>query len=344
MPHDDHPQAIALWYSFEIQSLFAALRQQGVATRPMMMAAGVDPKAFENPALRLTTEQELRLYQAIAQANTDPLLGLRVGATMTLSHYGVLGLGAASCNTLGEALELLVTYAAILSPGLALELRRDDEQAVWRINPSTEDQPALALEVDATMASLYRLLSDLLLQPMTLTSVSMKKDIAPVLLPAYRQHYGCPVTASAETNCFIFESALLATRLPLAAPQTLRLMAQICYNQLKTVQADYGLVAAIRHYLDQRDGVASIEELARHFNQSSRTLRRHLTQAGYSYQSLSDEYRFNKAKQLLLSTAQSVESIALNMGFSDVRSFREAFKRWSNGQTPANFRRSSIGS
>ena len=56
---------------------------QGVAPRDILAGTGVSVQALADPTQRLTLEQELELFTRIAQRNTDPLLGIRVGARLS---------------------------------------------------------------------------------------------------------------------------------------------------------------------------------------------------------------------------------------------------------------------
>jgi AraC-like DNA-binding protein len=58
---------------------------------------------------------------------------------------------------------------------------------------------------------------------------------------------------------------------------------------------------------------------------------------GASYRALLDEARHAHAVEYVICTEMRSERIAGLLGFSDVRSFRRAFKRWT-GNTPAGYR------
>ena len=58
-----------------------------------------------------------------------------------------------------------------------------------------------------------------------------------------------------------------------------------------------------------------------------------------SYRALVEELRSERAQELARSTLLSVEEMAKKLGFQDVRSFRRAFKRWSDGRSPEAFRK-----
>ena len=73
----------------------------------------------------------------------------------------------------------------------------------------------------------------------------------------------------------------------------------------------------------------------------ARTLQRRLKDLGDSHSAIQDRVRYQLAQQWLRNDALSIEDISEQLGFSDRRSFTQAFTRWS-GQTPSQFRRSPI--
>jgi AraC-like DNA-binding protein len=60
---------------------------------------------------------------------------------------------------------------------------------------------------------------------------------------------------------------------------------------------------------------------------------------GTSYQTLLENSRRTRALEWVTATTLTFDEIAKRLGFSDVRSFRRAFKRWT-GHTPGDHRRS----
>jgi len=81
----------------------------------------------------------------------------------------------------------------------------------------------------------------------------------------------------------------------------------------------------------------NFDMIADAFNISGRTLRRHLSEAGTSFQKLLDEQRRQYAIDCLQNTNMCAEDIAEAVGFNDVANFRHAFKKWV-GLSPAMYR------
>ena len=70
-------------------------------------------------------------------------------------------------------------------------------------------------------------------------------------------------------------------------------------------------------------------QVANSLNMSERTLRRKLAELGMTYQAMVDDARKSRAIELVLSSRLSLRELATEAGFSDVRSFRRAFERWT---------------
>jgi AraC-like DNA-binding protein len=68
-----------------------------------------------------------------------------------------------------------------------------------------------------------------------------------------------------------------------------------------------------------------------------RTLSRRLKDGGTGYRGITNEIRFEIARQLLQHTTVPLGEIAAALGYSEASAFTRAFRRWS-GQTPTTWR------
>ena len=68
-----------------------------------------------------------------------------------------------------------------------------------------------------------------------------------------------------------------------------------------------------------------------------RTLSRRLKDSGSGYRTITNEIRFEIARQLLDETDVSLGQSAAALGYSEASAFTRAFRRWS-GQTPSDWR------
>ena len=82
---------------------------------------------------------------------------------------------------------------------------------------------------------------------------------------------------------------------------------------------------------------ANQQEVANYFHISARTLNRHLHRENTSLKQIVTQVRLETAKQLLISTDDSIEQIALQIGLSGRRTLDRIFIKEVN-QSPAQFR------
>jgi|GEM_PF-1210378 len=343
-PKSIYPQASApkLLHSHEIQLMLRELIDaQGFSLEQLVAGTGLDVEAFENPALRLSVEEELALYARIASCNKNPLLAVEIGGQLDLTGYGVLGFAMAASNTLRDALQLSVDFAPLISWASHVTLAnvRYIGQDMTRLSvlPSPVDGPAQILEIESWFASFHKIISQLVGGAFDFDSVHFAHTCQADSIAPFWHIFKCPVYFEQPQHAIYFRQEEMSRRLPHAQPEYAELTRDLCRQSIETLKGERGLVAAVKAYIIKVDGVPTLEQAAKQFNMAARTLRRQLSSLGASWQALTDEFRFKEARHYLLNTRYTLETIAPMLGYSDVRSFRTAFKRWAH-TTPSEFR------
>jgi AraC-like DNA-binding protein len=84
-------------------------------------------------------------------------------------------------------------------------------------------------------------------------------------------------------------------------------------------------------------GPVSMKQAARQLAVSVATLRRKLEEEGTSFSALLDAARREAAERYLSKPEPTVTEIAFLLGFSNLRAFSRAFRRWT-GSAPTQFR------
>jgi len=85
------------------------------------------------------------------------------------------------------------------------------------------------------------------------------------------------------------------------------------------------------------DTTPSINKVATSMGMSERTLRRHLSNEGVSFQEAKNIARKKSAQYHLANSNMSLTQIALELGFSELSAFSRAFRNWF-GETPQTYR------
>ena len=119
-----------------------------------------------------------------------------------------------------------------------------------------------------------------------------------------------------------------------------------CEDILSQLRA---LSPSLRFRIEQRSalllahGEANLERVAKDIGMSTRSLTRHLAEAGTSFGEILQELRKKLALRYLREETLSLTEIAFLLGYGDVSSFTHGFKRWT-GSTPARFRKEALAS
>lgn len=318
-----------------VSLVLQSFRERGTADDALLEGSGISPADLGRADSRITTRQEMLVCANAVSRRRE--IGLELGRRMHVSAYGMLGYALLSSATLGDALRLALRYPALLGTLFHLRLIEEGER-IWLSASDYREEPELAaFNAEFCMISLKVICDDLLGQPLPLLGARFA-HATPDYHPLYSEPFTCPLRFDADDNAFAFHRNWLEQPLPLADEVTHRAMNARCRQLNLEFTGRQAWLGRIRQLLaEQLDAAPGLEGLARQMNCSSRTLRRHLSELGSSYQQLLDELRFERAKLLLAEGQLPIYRIAEALGFSEAASFRHAFLRWS-GVAPSHFR------
>ncbi|WP_353232747.1 AraC family transcriptional regulator [Pseudomonas helleri] len=318
-----------------VSLVLSTFEAEGLPSEALLAGSGIRAADLNRADIRITTNQEMRVCANAVALRRE--IGLELGRRMHVSSYGMLGYALLTSATLGDALRLALRYPALLGTLFELSLKIEDDQ-VWFCADHYHEDPQLAVfNAQLCLVSLKVICEDLIGQPLPLLAARFAHS-KPDYHARYQHTFNCPRLFDAPDNAFAFAKQWLEYPLPLANTITHQAMAERCRKQNLEFTGRQTWLSRIRQLLAaQLNAAPGLEGLAEQMNCSPRTLRRHLHDAGCSYQELLDELRFERAKLLLHETEWPIYRIADTLGFSETASFRHAFVRWS-GVSPSQFR------
>jgi len=152
--------------------------------------------------------------------------------------------------------------------------------------------------------------------------------------------FGTRIEAAAAANQLVIASRFLDRPLPQANAVTAAMAERLCRQRLEqqTRGLRTGALSSRYRALAAEAPPTSLRAFAELANVSERTLKRRLNAEGTSFRTLSADGRRAMAEALLADDALSIGEIAERLGFRDLSSFSQAFKRWT-GVAPSAFRR-----
>lgn len=247
-----------------------------------------------------------------------------------------------SADTLRDALRLvdwvptLIHPAIVFTPGVS----NTDEDASLRVtihDPSGAHSD-LPVFVEIIMAVMWRCCRMIAPQLSTLPLLDFahapRADVA-----HYQNYFGDTPRFQQPANAIHLPAAELDTPLPGRMPQVHARAEQHIRQLLGQRDEAQPLRPQIETLLRQQRHLLGegMEAVAQALHLHPRTLQRRLRAEGCRYSEILAELRHQLACQLLRDSAMDLDDISEQLGFSDRRSFTQAFGQWQ-GQTPSAFR------
>ncbi|GLQ33094.1 AraC family transcriptional regulator [Litoribrevibacter albus] len=309
----------------------------------LLEECGIRPALLSSQDAFLTIEQSNRLIQKVIEVSGQPWMGLIFGERLNLMTHGALGQAVLSCNTLKQAIELLLKYYRTRLIHARLELLYEDDLAVLIFDFDQEFSPSYRFMIETVFVCLVK--TSMFFFGMKLMHqghVQLSYE-EPEYLKHYKNTFFDGVTFNAPRNALCFQRSLLDLPMAMPNPSALKQAEQACNELMARLPQQTSLVEQVKALMFSPTGEqASLEELAQMLYMSSRTLRRKLSGEGYSYRSLAEHAKITEAQRLLCS-GEPVESIAEKLNYSDPSNFGRAFKK-KTGLSPSAYREAQSGS
>jgi AraC-like DNA-binding protein len=312
------------------------LRGFGLDPAPVIRESGLDPLLFDDGTNVIPHAALGRLLTLCVARTHCPHFGLLVGQRATVLSLGLVGRLMQHSETLGDAMRALVENLRIQNRGAVLSLNISQDTALFTFSvyqPKAESADQISAGSLAVAVNAVRALCGSGWDP----SEVLLPQTAPVDQEPYRRQFRAPIRFNEESASIVFPARDLDRRVAGADPM-LRAMLEEKIQQLKGAQGSE-FSDDIRRLLRTRltSNHCSADDIAHLLTMHRRTLSRHLKSSGMGYRAITNEIRFEIARQLLQDTQVPLAQIAAALGYSEASAFTRAFRRWS-GQTPTAWR------
>lgn len=331
-----------------LRLMASVLRGRGFDVAALLRSAGLGDEAVLASRQTAYSLREIdALVAAATRAGAGPFLGIDVGAALQLSTHGPLGYAVASSPDLRRALRAVERYGATRSASLTYRLRDTATGADLEL----VEQVALGVTRPFYLSVLFVVLLQLIEAVVGAPAGGLRIDL-PLPEQPWRARierlFAGPVNYGMPRLVFHLDEALLSRPALTADAQAHAQAVEACERQAAAQLAAAAASCAervrelLRGPAAQEGRYPTLDEAARHFDVTARTLIRRLQREGTRWQSLLDESRRQRAWWYLLHTRHPVEEIAARLGYQDTRNFSRSFRRW-HGTTPSAVRRGQGG-
>lgn len=312
--------------------------EHGVSVDECLRGSKLNPDRLRQPGSEVTARQErVVIRNLIELLGEDRCLGLEAGSRYHLTMYGIWGFAMLSSPSLRSAIDLGLRFLDLTFALTTIEFRMQDGEA--QLVMMADDLPSwvrqFAIERDA--AAMQVIQKELFTEPVNFHRASFT-FAAPRCAQRFGDVFEVAPEFEASENFVAFDPALLDRPLPRANEHTRALAQQECQSLLQQRHARTGLSGRVRELIVERISVPpDADSVAHELTMSPRTLRHHLAAEGTSFRQLLDEVREGLAEEMLVTGGMTVAETAQRLGYVELSSFSQAFRRWK-GMGPRDFR------
>ena len=298
---------------------------------------GITQEMLENSTSRIEFEA---LYEAVFELLKKLDLsdsGLSIGTKMHVSSHGTLGMAVISATTVGQAIRDAVKYYKTAVDFIDVDLFYKDDTVVIELIESFDNPEVRRIVAEALMLTLQNALEFVSGQKLDCAKVIFGYQ-PPDYFEDYKNFFSGEIEFSGERHMMVLPKHVLDMRCITADENIHRLAEEQLQQKMQDIRDNNLTVQHVLNLMRRTPGdMPSLDDLAQMFNVSSRTMIRHFQAEGTNYRELRDRVHKDLATDSLRNTDNSVESIAMEIGYQDTASFRRAFKRWC-GQSPSAYR------
>lgn len=326
---DAAPSTVSMGY---LAALLKAARVTPAHAEQLLRPLGLP----DDPAAPVSELQFSTVYRSLAVALDDEMLRLfsRPFRTGSLKF---------TCLALMDAKNLMVALhrwscvSRLVQDDFHLDLQSDGVTA--RITlvqaPGASTSPPFA--IDLMLKVIHGVASWLAGHRLPLVRTDFTFERPPWAADHERLYPG-PVFYQQPQAALVLDATALQQPIRRAKPELDTFLAHAPADWVFAPSREPRLALRLRDYLATRLPLpATADGAAEALGLSTRTLHRHLADEGTTFQRVKDEFRRDRALQLLTRSQAPINAISEELGFDSTASFHRAFRGWT-GETPGAFR------
>lgn len=318
-----------------LSALFDYLRRHDIAPTALPSAQRLD---LADRDARISESEGAALFNEAAGLLRDPDLGLHVGEQIRPGHYGGLGYVAMACATLGEVLQYIQRYQALVLsvPTVSMHMEGDAVTLAWPPDLGAAYRHLAEFNLAAIVSFVRWLSGQPALSPLRVDF----SHPTPSATDGHTRVFGCPLRFSEAEYRLVIPAHWSGLPLIQSDPTMRAMMDRLAERQLLALAHEGELLGQARRLIAQRlpIGPVDIGGIAGELHVSVRSLQRKLQQRSLSFTQLVDEVRRELAESYLAEPSLDLMDLTLLLGFSEQSAFHRAFRRWT-GRTPGEHRR-----
>lgn len=302
------------------------------------LPADLDWKSAGKIEVTLPLSKLTALVDDVAATLKAPHFGLEVARSVQIGSYGVAEFLIRSATTVRGACENLVRFNALMAPDQTFRFDDSGAEAVVELGLlGSPDGMSRHHHEYSTYLIAKRLLQ--MVEGLTLARLWFANS-RPADVTTLVDEFGTSNLAFDQPlNGFSFEKRFLEQPVKTGDAALYSFLEEHALAALASRPKSDDLIDRLRQGIRDalKQGEPNIERIATRLALSGRTLQRRLSDLGTSFQAVLDDVRFDLARAYLRDARLDITQVAYLLGYSELRAFDRAFKRWAN-ITPRDWR------
>lgn len=331
----------AIYPSAELYLIDQFMRKRDFKPAQWLLGTGLRDEDIAQAELLVSLKQFDIIYRNIYRLSPEPDIGLQLGLALNLSRWGMVALAMMTERTVGYALDVAREFQTLVRGRFRLTPKRHGDNIRIGMNkletmhfPVTEQ-----FSYEILIGTTQRQIEDLRSRSFHFDRIELSYACPPHGAK-YRDYFGCEVSFGCAESALWLPAYVLQQPLPLTNPIACAQARRLCAEEVTRIQntLNRDIQWQVKQALTSHIPPPDLEQVARQLNLSDRSLRRHLQAVQSSFRDLHNEHCMQFALHLLSDNHTTLQEISESCGFSQITSFREAFKRWT-GMTPTRYRK-----
>lgn len=328
-----------------VQIYLRICESMGLPRAEHLEGAGVSEEDLDPPDGWVSQSIMERLCRYRLTREQGGISGARLALPMAdPSNTGLLGFLCMSCPSIQGLYAALVEFGGLTSNIFSMSLIHEPGVVLWSVEMLYTDELLIRDNVEWFLAAcatqVHRLDPTALLEVRFRHSPSLVYGRPDWL---YEKAFPCPVRFGQDRSALVIEAQSLTRKSPKGDALTFDALLRQARLFLQEPEPERNILERTRRRIRLllAEGHVSRERLCEHLGISSRHLHRLLKRNGSSYQQLLDDVRAEQAERRLAEANPDMEQLAMELGFSGVKSFSRWFVA-RFGATPSVYRRREL--
>jgi AraC-like DNA-binding protein len=287
--------------------------------------------------LRVSQAQANEFVTRAIIESGEPGLGILLARELKLQLHGTLGTAVMSSRSLADVMGLVTRFLALRAPYLSVFHQKQSQQALFGVTSDLDPGALNQFMLDAVLYGFASMGEELTGTGITGARI-LRRGPEPAHFHRFRDAIPLPVEFNADDDAIMIPSHELDRAVRSSNEQLAASSAAQCEAALNELTRDSGFASRVRRVIETSHPFPpKLARVAGTLFVSERTLKRRLQAEEISFQTLVDEVRLQRARELLANTSMNLGQIADTLGYADAANFTRAFKRWT-GRSPSQYR------